>query len=320
MESKENEEKNMESKEHKKIESEEKVERSDLEINRKLNKETNEIPSKEEVTEVFSHKNNEQPDKEVKDKIPFKESFEKNYDRYYKLILLIPVIFFVLCLAYLYSFQSVNGDIILKDISLSGGTSIQVSTQTDLEQLRISLEQNFEDISVKSIQDFLSGEQLAILIETTAEPEDITPFLEDYFGFELTSENSSIEFTGSSLSDSFYNQLRIAILFSFILMAIVVFIIFRKAVPSAAVVFAALADIIMTLTIVNLLGMKVSTAGIVAFLMLIGYSVDTDILLTTRVIKRSEGSLNSRIFGAFKTGILMTLTSLLVVRRVALKL
>jgi preprotein translocase subunit SecF len=69
----------------------------------------------------------------------------------------------------------------------------------------------------------------------------------------------------------------------------------------------------MTLTIVNLLGMKVSTAGIIAFLMLIGYSVDTDILLTTRVLKRKGENVNSRIWGSFKTGITMTLTSISVV-------
>jgi len=56
-----------------------------------------------------------------------------------------------------------------------------------------------------------------------------------------------------------------------------------------------------------------TSAGLVAFLMLIGYSVDTDILLTTRILKRHEGSLNERIFGAFKTGITMTLTSLFAV-------
>jgi preprotein translocase subunit SecF len=62
-----------------------------------------------------------------------------------------------------------------------------------------------------------------------------------------------------------------------------------------------------------MLGIQISTAGIVAFLMLIGYSVDTDILLTTKAIKREEGSLNKRIFDSFKTGITMTLTSLVAV-------
>jgi preprotein translocase subunit SecF len=39
--------------------------------------------------------------------------------------------------------------------------------------------------------------------------------------------------------------------------------------------------------------------------MLIGYSVDTDILLTTRVLKRREGTINERAIDAMKTGFTM---------------
>lgn len=249
--------------------------------------------------------------KVTKPKQPF--NFSKNYDKNYKILLAIPLILLAMSLFYLGTFQMQHGDIILKDITLSGGTSVQVNTDINIEELKLTLEDNFEEISVRTMSNVLTGEQIAIVVETTAEVDEIRDFLEDYFGFELTSENSSIEFTGSTLSDSFYNQLRLAILFSFISMAIVVFFIFRSFVPSLAVVFAAFADIVLTLSIINLLGMRLSTAGIVAFLMLIGYSVDTDILLTTRTIKRREGTINSRILSSFKTGITMTLTSLLVV-------
>jgi len=102
----------------------------------------------------------------------------------------------------------------------------------------------------------------------------------------------------------------IAILIAFVFMAIVVFIIFRNLVPSVAVIISAFADILMTLVLANILGLKMSLGGIIAFLMLIGYSVDTDIMLTNRILKRTEGSLNERTFGAFKTGLTMTLTSL----------
>ncbi|PIO00876.1 preprotein translocase subunit SecF, partial [Candidatus Pacearchaeota archaeon CG09_land_8_20_14_0_10_30_9] len=80
-------------------------------------------------------------------------------------------------------------------------------------------------------------------------------------------------------------------------------------IPSMAVILSAFADILMTLAVVDLFGLKMSTAGIVAFLMLIGYSVDTDILLTIRVLKRDEDPLNTRLLGALKTGLTMTLTS-----------
>ena len=74
--------------------------------------------------------------------------------------------------------------------------------------------------------------------------------------------------------------------------------------------FAAFSDIVMPLALLNFLEIKISAAGIAAFLMLIGYSVDTDILLTTRVLRRKQGTVNSEIFSSFKTGITMTLTSL----------
>ena len=51
--------------------------------------------------------------------------------------------------------------------------------------------------------------------------------------------------------------------------------------------------------------------GIAAFLMLLGYSVDTDVLLTTKVLKRRKegGTVSDRTVSAFKTGIIMTITS-----------
>ena len=42
----------------------------------------------------------------------------------------------------------------------------------------------------------------------------------------------------------------------------------------------------------------------------LGYSADTDILLTTRVLKGREGEVRERIFGACKTGLTMSLTTL----------
>ncbi len=236
---------------------------------------------------------------------------KKNWhDKYYKLLLFIPALLLLTSLIYLFSFYQKTGDIINRDISLKGGTSITVFAQTDLNELKIFLEKTFTDFSVREISDLRTGNQEAFIIEVSEEPEKVKSELESYLGFDLTDENSSIEFTGSSLSQGFYRQLRTAIIIAFILMSLVVFIIFRTFVPSFAVILSAFADIVMSLALVNLLGMKVSAAGIVAFLMLIGYSVDSDILLTTRILKRREASLNTRILLAFKTGLTMTLTSL----------
>jgi preprotein translocase subunit SecF len=104
-----------------------------------------------------------------------------------------------------------------------------------------------------------------------------------------------------------------ALILSLVTLLVSLFIYWRFNVPSFAVVLSAFADILMTLVVIDLMGMKLSSAGIIAFLMLIGYSVDTDILLTNRVLKSTTGSINHRIFGAFKTGITMTITAILAV-------
>lgn len=243
------------------------------------------------------------------------ETHKKNWhDKHYKKLLLIPLALLIFSFVYMGIFYSQHDDFFLKDISLMGGTSVTINGNTDIIPLKEALVKEFGEVNVREVSDLITGKQLATIVETTAKAEDIKLFLENYLGYELIEgENSSFESTDPSLGKSFYNQLLIAIFVSFIFMAIVVFIIFKNLVPSGAVIISAFADILMTLVAVNLLGIKMSSAGIIALLMLIGYSVDTDILLTNRVLKRQEGSLNERLVGAFKTGITMTLTSLVAV-------
>ena len=239
------------------------------------------------------------------------KKFEKFYNKNYKLLLLIPLSIVIFSFIYLAVFYSNTGDFVYKDFSLTGGTLITISEKINADDLKRALSEQIDEINTREISDVITREQKALIIETKTDSEEAKKILEDYLGYELNSENSSFEFIGSDLSENFYKQLLIAILFAFVFMAIVVFIIFRTFIPSLAVVISAFADIFMTLTLVNILGIKMSSAGIVAFLMLIGYSVDTDILLTNRILKRYEGSLNQRIFGAFKTRLTITSTSLL---------
>jgi len=236
--------------------------------------------------------------------------FNFNYDKYYRILLVIPLIILLASLIYLGIFYSKHGDILYKDVSLSGGTSITINGEIDQGQLEGQLKAKFPDVSFTKLEDVASRKEIALIIESSASPEELKPEIEKILGYELNEENSSTEFTGAALSQNFYRQLIIALIISFVLMSIVVFILFRTFVPSGAVIFSVFADVTLPLVIVDILGIKISAAGIAAFLMLIGYSVDTDILLTSRAIKSKEGSLNMRIFGAFKTGFFMTLTAL----------
>ncbi|MEK6906422.1 MAG: hypothetical protein AABW81_02260, partial [Nanoarchaeota archaeon] len=265
------------------------------------------------MEETNSNQEKKQQERQVGTKKSFIKNF--NYDKWYKPLLLIPVIILLLSLFYLGSVYSRTGDFILKDVSLSGGTTITLNGLDiqDTQKLETELKLQYTDISFRKLTDMASGKSIAFIIESSESPESLEASIEKILGYKLTSENSSIDFSGPVLSNNFYKQLLIALGISFILMAIVIFILFRTFIPSIAVIFAAFADIVMSLALVDYLGIKISAAGIAAFLMLIGYSVDTDILLTTRAIKKTDGTVNERIFGAFKTGIFMTLTALFAV-------
>lgn len=120
-----------------------------------------------------------------------------------------------------------------------------------------------------------------------------------------TATIQSFRAVGPSLSKQSLTQVYYALAFAFLFMSITVFIIFRNLIPSLAVIFAAFSDIIIAIGGMSLLGIPLSLASVGALLMLIGYSVDTDILLTTRVLKRREGTINERAKDAMKTGFTM---------------
>lgn len=126
-----------------------------------------------------------------------------------------------------------------------------------------------------------------------------------------TSFNShSFREVGSSLSKIFLAKTQEIVLYSFILSAIVVLLVFRSLAPSVAVVFGALGDVAITAGVMAALGIPLTLPTIATLLMLIGFSLDTDIMLTMRVYRRREGHREQRAFDALKTGSLMNLTTI----------
>ena len=78
-------------------------------------------------------------------------------------------------------------------------------------------------------------------------------------------------------------------------------------------ILAAFCDMVISLAIFNLTGMKLNAAGVAAFLMIIGYSVDGEVVIASRLLKRRDGTELQRIYGALKTGWTMTQTALVAV-------
>ncbi|HSU72843.1 MAG TPA: protein translocase subunit SecF, partial [Candidatus Binatia bacterium] len=164
------------------------------------------------------------------------------------------------------------------------------------------------DITVRGISEFGRLTALNLEVADIEEAQLLASLKAE--GVDAKPGTYSVERMGAALGESFYRQTLIALVAAFLFMAIVVFITFRLPLPSFFVVLAVFSTTVETLAVTSLIGTKLSTAGIAALLMLIGYSVDTDILLTTRALYRKEGPLMDRIYSAMKTGVVMTLTAL----------
>jgi preprotein translocase subunit SecF len=122
-------------------------------------------------------------------------------------------------------------------------------------------------------------------------------------------DNAEIRHMGPIYSRELQAQVVRYLPLSFLLMAIVVFLLFRAFMVSLLIVLCALADILIAAASMNMTGVQLSLGTVAALLMLIGYSVDTDILLSMRVLKR-KGATDDKIKGAMKTGLTMASTTI----------
>jgi preprotein translocase subunit SecF len=93
-------------------------------------------------------------------------------------------------------------------------------------------------------------------------------------------------------------------------MAAVIFFIFRIPVPSFFLVLVVIADLVEALTFSQIFGVNLSLASFTALLLLIGYAVDDNILMITRMLKSEDKNYDRIIKTSFKTGITMVGTAL----------
>tara|TARA_Y100000310_G_scaffold343578_1_gene451898 strand:- start:3394 stop:4284 length:891 start_codon:yes stop_codon:yes gene_type:complete len=241
------------------------------------------------------------------------ELIEQLLKNHAKKLMVIPIILILLSCFLLLNFQSETGEFFQKDVSLSGGMTVTLYSEEIInkDSLKQSLEKKFSEVSIRGLSELGTAREIGVVIETPEIDEDsMKSAVVEATGIELDEQNSSIEVVGSSLGESFYKQMIKALIFAFIFMSLVVFITFRKLLPSLAVVIVALGDLIITVAIINLIGMKVSSAGIAALLLLIGYSIDTDVLLTTRLLKKREGTIAEGVLSSMKTGLTMSVSTI----------
>ncbi|WP_409198672.1 protein translocase subunit SecF [Methanobrevibacter acididurans] len=225
--------------------------------------------------------------------------FEKFMESYKKVIF-VPIIITIIALA-LITFVGVD-----QGIELKGGSTAEVQLTSNISpsalQSQLSDSLNTSDVSVYS--NGADSNKVTVDISNGINDTTFTSALGD------NGKVASFNAIGPVLSQEAMGQVYWALLFAFIFMAITVFIVFREPVPSVAVILAALCDIVIAIGGMALFKIPLSIASVGALLMLIGYSVDTDILLTTRLLKRHDGTVVKRASDAMETGLTMSISAI----------
>ena len=217
--------------------------------------------------------------------------------RSHKPLILIPVILMILSLLYLGVFGLNEG------VDLKGGTLVTLELKEPMSETQVS---NIitQGLGASEVDTSISGNTATVTISGDVDQADFESKFNNQFGI------LSFKSVGALLSEAAMGQIAYALIFAFVFMAATVFFVFRDPVPSLAIILSAICNLSIAVGSMSLFGIPLSIASVGALLMLIGYGVDTDILLTTRLLKRKEGDLDDRAEDACKTGVTLTISAL----------
>ncbi|WP_135853674.1 protein translocase subunit SecF [Halorussus salinus] len=191
-------------------------------------------------------------------------------------------------------------------MEFTGGTELRVQTSTPPADIPAAFGTQATVTPVQTAQD-------TYIVTFPPEAENIGQQarnnLQPVQGQSTADMVKSVQGTSASFGNSAQETALLGIGLAFVGMSILVFLMFRSFVPSIAVVISAFSDIMIPVALMNLLGIPLSLGTVAALLMLIGYSVDSDILLNNHILRRSGGFYEST-HRAMRTGVTMTVTSL----------
>jgi preprotein translocase subunit SecF len=222
-----------------------------------------------------------------------------------KQMIAIPMVALLVSLMILgWSYYSTGSPVEL-GVEFTGGTIVTLESPDSYSSVQQEFASQFPDNPPISARDAGGGRVLLQFgpMDKTQQLE-LNKYISSNYGHDVALKQMSAIY-GTNLQQSAIK----AVIYAFIGMAIIVFFIFKSIVPSGAVVLSAFSDIVIAATLMDLFNISLSLGTVAALLMLIGYSVDSDILLTTRLLKR-RGTTDEKLRAAMKTGLTMTSTTL----------
>ncbi len=234
---------------------------------------------------------------------------ELNYTRYdNRQLAAVPLAVLAVALLVLSGSFLLTGSPVPLGMDFAGGAELTVQTTTSEEDIAAAF-----DVDPESIQSTQASNQY--IVQFAGLDQDAMTDLSDQAQANLEQDgDADIVQSESITSASFGQQTQQTALLglgvAFLGMSVLAFLLFRTFVPSIAIVVSAFSDIMIPLAFMAIAGIQLSLGTVAALLMLIGYSVDSDILLNNHILRRG-GDFYEATHRATRTGITMTVTSMM---------
>jgi len=227
---------------------------------------------------------------------------EIDYDQYSnRQLAAVPLAVLLVAIAVLAGSFMLTGSPVALGIEFTGGS--QLTVESSMSTAEIGNTFSPEPVSIQGV----GGQANTYVLTFDNEAGDVTSLVNQ-------AESAGMTVLGSGETPATFGEesQRIALIglaIAFVGMSLLAFALFRTFVPSLAIIVSAFSDIMIPLAVLSLLRVKLSLGTVAALLMLIGYSVDSDILLNNHILRR-RGEFYESTYAAMRTGVSMTLTSI----------
>ncbi|MFB6106767.1 MAG: protein translocase subunit SecF [Halobacteriaceae archaeon] len=225
---------------------------------------------------------------------------EVDYTRYSnRQLVAVPLAVLALALLVIAAWYLTTGTPVRLGMEFTGGTELVVQTGATQSQVADAF-----DPAPTAIRPVQNSNSYIVSFQATGQDDALRRQATEA-GYTIR----SLQQTTPAFASQAQQTALLGVVVAFVGMSVVVFALFRSFVPSIAVVASAFSDLVIPVALMNLLNIKLSLGTVAALLMLIGYSVDSDILLNNHVLRRS-GDFYESTHRAMQTGVTMTVTSI----------
>lgn len=221
-------------------------------------------------------------------------------------VISIPSIILVICILLLVTITALSGVPVERGVTFTGGTELRIDVSDSVENPESELDTlfngNYETLSSIPASDSY--------ILTFGEGEISSEEADDIVSSSESVELESLSEVSPSLGSDAQITAIYGLIIAFALMSLFVIAVFRSVIPAFVIILSAVSNILIATVMMNVFNVVLSLGTVGALLMLIGYSVDSDILLNNYVLKRDGKEFVDRVHNAMRTGVTMTVTSL----------